>query len=111
MVMALWKIGLQIAKRLLESGGGLAQQQQHTKKNQLYFANGGTRKKKRLRQVFAGNNTSQIWKIIRLEEKHTERNGFILIAQWQNLPFWNTNSSFLAVGGQGEERRKAWLQF
>lgn len=46
-VMALWEIGLQIAKRLW--GGG----EMHNKEYQLYFANGDSRKKKMLGQVFA----------------------------------------------------------
>lgn len=44
-VMALWQIGLQIAKRLWK--------QLHNKEYQLYFANGDSRRKKMLKQVFA----------------------------------------------------------
>lgn len=44
--MALWEMGLQIAKRLW--GGKCT-----TKGYQFYFANGNSRKKKMLRQVFA----------------------------------------------------------
>jgi len=46
-VMALWEIGLQIAKGL--------RKKMHNKEHQLYFANGDSRKKKMLRQVFATN--------------------------------------------------------
>ncbi len=44
-VMTLWEMGLQIAKRLWKK--------LHNIEYQLYFANGDSRKKKMLRQVFA----------------------------------------------------------
>lgn len=48
------------SQEIIGERGEKIAQQQHKKKNQLYFANGDSRKKKRLRQVFAGTNTSQI---------------------------------------------------
>ena len=91
-VMALWEIGLQIAKRLWEK--------MHNKEYQLYFANGDSRKKEMLRQVY---DTDISQRSERLPD-WTNTNGFFLIAQWHNVPFQNTNTFVGSV-------QKACLQF
>ena len=80
--MALWDIGLHIAKRLWIIT-------MHNNKYQIYFANGDSRLKM-LRQVFAFGAWRQYF--TDLKDYPTEQAKMaLLIAQWLNVPFQNTN--------------------